>query len=49
MKSVSEWRSYRNYLSSLACTVNVYSKEYRNINRRIRWINDNRLAWRCNK
>lgn len=39
----SQWRELRNYLMSLACTVNVHSKEYRNLNKRIKWINDNRL------
>lgn len=37
------WRELRNHLMSLACTVNVYSKEYKNLNRRIAWINRNRL------
>ena len=38
-----EWRMLRNHLSSAACTVNIYSKEYKNLNRRIAWINRNRL------
>lgn len=39
----SQWRALRNYLMSLACIVNMYGKEYRNLNKRIKWINDNRL------
>lgn len=39
----AQWRALRNHLSFLACTVNVYSKEYRNLNKRIKWINGNRL------
>ena len=38
-----EWRCLRNHLATLACTVNIYSKEYANLNKRIAWINRNRL------
>ena len=38
-----DWRMLRNRLMSLACTVNIYSSEYKNLNRRIAWINRNRL------
>lgn len=37
------WRWYRNYLQMIACTVNIYSDEYKNLRKRINWINDNRL------
>jgi hypothetical protein len=41
----AQWRALRNHLSFLACTVNVYSKEYQNLNKRIKWINEHRLTW----
>lgn len=37
------WRRLRNHLQTSACYVNVYSKEYKNLCKRIRWINENRL------
>lgn len=30
-----KWIRYRNYLMSLACTMDVYTIEYKNINKRI--------------
>lgn len=39
----AQWRALRNHLMSLACIVDVHSKEYRNLNRRIKWINANKL------
>lgn len=41
------WRNLRNHLQTLACQVNVYSKEYKNLCNRIKWIYDNRLTWRA--
>ena len=41
--SAYDWRILRNRLMTLACTVNIYSKEYANLSRRIAWINRNRL------
>lgn len=37
------WRELRNHLQTCACYVNVYSKEYKNLCKRIRWIHENRL------
>ena len=37
------WRELRNHLQTSACHVNVYSREYKNLCKRIRWINENRL------
>lgn len=37
------WRALRNRLQALACEVDVYSKEYKNLCSRIKWIHDNRL------
>lgn len=34
-----QYRALRNYLQGIACTVNVYSIEYRNLNKRIKLIN----------
>ena len=45
--TLNAWRELRNHLQGLACGVNVYSREYENLNRHIKWINDNRLAWRA--
>ena len=39
------WRALRNHLQAVACCVNVYSKEYKNINSRIRWIEDHRIGY----
>ena len=35
-----DWIKYRNYLMSLACTMNTATIEYKNINRRIRYAQD---------
>lgn len=40
------WRELRNYLQGIACTVNVHSREYKNLCNRIKWIHDHRLTWR---
>lgn len=34
-----QYRALRNYLQGIACTVNIYSKEYANLSKRIRIIN----------
>lgn len=31
-----DYLALRNHLQALACTINVYSKEYANLNKRIR-------------
>lgn len=33
-----QYRDLRNHLQLIACTLNIYSTEYRNINRRIALI-----------
>lgn len=38
-----QWRDLRNYLISIASGMDKNTTEYRNINRRIRWIWENRL------
>ena len=40
-----QWRELRNGLQTAACNVNIYSKEYKNICKRIRWIQDYRLGY----
>ena len=39
-----QYRLLRNYLQTIACTVNICSVEYKNLNRRIKVINDK--LWR---
>lgn len=34
------WIKYRNYLMSLACTMDMETIEYKNINRRIKYAHD---------
>lgn len=46
-RTLAYWRALRNHLQTLACQVNVHSKEYRNLCSRIKWIYDNRLTWRA--
>lgn len=46
-RTLAYWRNLRNHLQTLACQVDVYSKEYRNLCNRIKWIYDNRLTWRA--
>lgn len=46
-RTLAYWRALRNHLQTLACQVNVHSKEYRNLCNRIAWIYDNRLTWRA--
>lgn len=41
--TTQDWRNLRNHLMTLACTVSTWSPVYANLNRRIKWINDNRL------
>lgn len=34
------WINYRNYLMSLACTMDISTIEYRNINQRIKYAHE---------
>lgn len=40
--SATEWRWYRNRLSAISCTMED-TIERKNILKRVKWINDNRL------
>ena len=35
-----QYRTLRNYLQALACCVNIYSREYANLNKRIAYCHD---------
>ena len=39
----TEWRALRNHLECLACVMDMRTIEYKNLIRRIVWINRNRL------
>ena len=39
----SQYRELRNDLMNIACAMDINTIEYANINKRIRWIWDNRL------
>lgn len=45
MMTQNQWRELRNNLQLAACNVNIYSREYKNICRRIKWIHDYRLGY----
>lgn len=41
--NTTEWRAYRNYLMTLACYLDINTTEYKNIRKRILWVNNNRV------
>ncbi len=38
-----QWRDLRNHLMGLACITCIWTPEYANLNKRIKWIWNNRI------